>query len=124
MWPRISELLLALWLLVAPGVLEGPAWGAVAGRMLAVVVLIASAASFAPRFRRAHLVTLLASLGMTAVPFFHAHPAPPLLQGVMITGLVIAMFAVIPVGAMKPPPGWLEFEDAMEKQEPFEGPKG
>lgn len=119
MWPRISEIVLGLGLMAAAASLEGPAWGGIAVGALAAVVIAASAACFARRFRRAHLITLAASLGLCALPFLRAYPAPPLLQGALIGGLVIAMFAIIPVGATRPPEEWTRFESAMDGQQPF-----
>lgn len=107
MWPRICEALLAAWLFFSPGILRidepTTAWIA---RVTAVVMFVASLVALSDRFRRAYLVTLAVALGIVGVPFLSPPPASPMLQNLIITGLLIAMFAVMPPEAFKPPRGW------------------
>lgn len=106
MWPRICEALLALWLLVSPSVFPGESGVDGLARIAAVVMLLASLISLIERLRRAYLVTLAVSLLLSLWPFTQPPPASPMMQNVMIVGLVIAMFAVLPPDATRPPRRW------------------
>lgn len=110
MWPRVCEVILALWLLFSPAVLIGEQSVTLVARGAGLVMAVFSAASLLERFRRAYLLTLAVALAAAAFPFFHPPPPSPLMQNVLITALVIAMFAVIPTEAMRPPRGWRELE--------------
>lgn len=111
MWPRVCEAILATWLLFSPSVLiDEPSVTGVA-RGAAVVMLVFSVLSLVRRFRRAHLLTLAVSLATAVYPFLHPPPPSPLMQNLLITALVIAMFAIIPPDATRPPRGWGEVED-------------
>jgi hypothetical protein len=47
---------------------------------------------------------------MMASAYFSAgHPAAPALQNELLTGLLLAMFAIIPNDAARPPCSWREF---------------
>ena len=110
MWPRVCEVILALWLLFSPAVLiDEPSVTRVA-RGAAVVMFAFSSLSFVKRFRRAYLGTLAVALATACYPFLHPPPPSPLMQNLLITALVIAMFAIIPTDAMRPPRGWREME--------------
>lgn len=110
MWPRICEVLLSLWLLFSPAVLRGSPSEAWIARVAAVLMLTFSLISLVERFRRAYLCTLLISLLIAAYPLTQPYPASPLLQNLMLTGLVIAMFAIVPPEAMQPPRPWRDLE--------------
>lgn len=110
MWPRICEALLAIWLLLSPAVLEGSSRAASIARVAAILMLAFSLLSLVERLRRAYLGTLLVSLLIAAYPFLHPPPASPMLQNLLIVGLVVAMFAIIPPEATLPPREWRELD--------------
>lgn len=110
MWPRVCEAILALWLLFSPAMLRHEPAGAAVVRGAAVVILSFSLLSFVHRFRRAHLFTLVTALTAACLPFLHRAPASPLMQNLLITALVTAMFAVIPSDATRPPQAWREMD--------------
>ena len=110
MWPRICELLLAVWLILSPAFLDGTSQTTVVARVTAIVMILASSLAMTDRFRRAYLVTLLLAVLLTGYPFLYPPPATPMLQNFVVTGLVIAMFAVIPSEATRPPRGWRKRE--------------
>ena len=110
MWPRVCEVILATWLLFSPSVLiDEPSVTRVA-RGAAVVMFAFSALSFVKRFRRAYLGTLAVALATACYPFLQPPPPSPLMQNLLITALVIALFAIVPPDAMRPPRGWRELE--------------
>lgn len=110
MWPRICEIVLSIWLFVSPAFIDGPAHVDLIARGAAVLMAVLSAMSLAERFRRAYLGTLAVSLLIAGYPFLTPPPASPMLQNIMITGLVIAMFAIMPPDAMRPPRAWRELD--------------
>ncbi|HEU4520737.1 MAG TPA: hypothetical protein VFT12_01970 [Thermoanaerobaculia bacterium] len=110
MWPRLCEALLAIWLLVSPAVLAGSSRAGVVARVAAVLMLAFSLLSLFRRLRRAYLGTLLIAVLISAYPFLHPAPASPMLQNLLIVGLVVAMFAIIPPEATLPPREWRELD--------------
>lgn len=110
MWPRICEAILSVWLFVSPALLDGPPHVDLVARGAAVVMAVLSLMALAERFRRAYLGTFAVSLLIALYPFLSPPPASPMLQNLMITGLVIAMFAIMPPDAMRPPRAWRELD--------------
>lgn len=114
MWPRVVELMLAVWLALSPFVFrygpEAPAawWGLDFG--VSVVVLAASGISFWHRARRAHLITFAAGLGLALHGYLAAGPASaPPLQNHLLTGLLLSMLAILPSQGEVPPARWVRF---------------
>lgn len=110
MWPRVCEVIISLWLLLSAAVVPGPSDVDVIARIAAVLMLSCSLLSFARRLRRAYLGTLVVALAISAYPFLHDPPASLMMQNLLIVGLVVAMFAIIPSDAMRPPRGWRELD--------------
>ncbi len=112
MWPRAIEAMLGLWLLVSPFV-----FGHVGDTTLLVVdlafglgVFCVSCLAFWGPAHRAHLVTLAAGLALAAVGYFgHGHPSPPGYQNLILVGLTLALFAIIPSEATQPPRSWRQY---------------
>jgi hypothetical protein len=60
--------------------------------------------------RHARFGTLAVSFWLLASAYLAAgHPAAPALQNELLTGLLLAMFAIIPNDAARPPCSWREF---------------
>ena len=115
MWPRISELILGVWIIAAVWVLPGLSFGRRWSFVLGAAVIALSIASFFRRFRYAHVITLLIGLGMIILPLTRPFPVSALLQNVEVTGWLLAMFAVIPSRSNQPPPDWAAMDDARER---------
>lgn len=107
MWPRVSELVVAAWLVVAsfafavPGALDATLVPLASG----VGVVVAFLAS--RRWRRAHLGTLVVALvligwGWARFP----RPGPAAAQNAILSGLMLGLFAIVPNEAMDPPVAW------------------
>lgn len=107
MWPRTLELLIGVWLLVAPLLLPGLRLGTTGSLVFGGTVVALSLASFTRRLSLAHLATLLVALVMIGFPYLRPHPASAELQNIMICGLLLAMFAIIPSKSTTPPRSWL-----------------
>lgn len=114
MWPRVVELLAGLWLIASPWVIG--AGGAVEGRWVpwiaGAVVLVLSGSSFSPRFRMNHLGTLAVAFVVIGWGWFQTpRPGPVWAQNLMLTGLVLALMAVVPTEASRPPEGWKPYAE-------------
>ena len=110
MWPRYCEIVLAAWLIVSPAVLKGPARVEAIAIASGMAMLVFSALALTERLRRMYLATLLVALAVAGYPFLEAPPVSPLTQNLMITGLIIAMFAIMPPEAMRPPRQWRQID--------------
>lgn len=109
MWPRVTEVVLALWLLASPAVLGSGSGGGsrLVPWMAGAVVLLLSASSFVDRFRRNHLGNLGVALFLVAWGWSQApRPGPAWAQNLILTGLVLALIVVVPTRAADPPEGW------------------
>ena len=110
MWPRIVEFMLGSWLLISPFIFHHAPdqrllWITDMGCGSAVVAI--SLLSYAPGFRYLHLATVGVSLWLISFGYFYQpYPTPPASQNDILTGLLLAMFAIIPNEATLPPPSW------------------
>lgn len=98
-WPRVMEMLLGTWLIIAGFVLRGPdssfwRWNEIASG--AAIVALACI-SFSPRFGKAHLLEIVVGLWLVGSAFVvYQAPAPPAIQNALLTVFVLVNFAVIP----------------------------
>ncbi len=107
MWARVGELVVAAWLAVAAFVFAMPdAVDATVVPLLgAGLVVVEFAAS--RRWRYAHLATLLVAVGLMAWGWSRfPRPGPPAAQSAILSGLMLALFAIVPNEAMRPPVAW------------------
>ncbi|MGH9458010.1 MAG: hypothetical protein ACRD2J_10265 [Thermoanaerobaculia bacterium] len=116
MWPRLCEIAVALWLFVGPAFFPGPERVELITRVVAAAVLIFSAGSLLERFRRAYLGTFAVSLGIIAWVLMQPSPVAPAFENLMVSGLLLAMFAILPPEDNQPPRAWRRFEDARDAQ--------
>jgi len=107
----VVEAMLACWLAISPMVFAVP----VARRGVwlldlaaAGAVLVLSLASFAPRLRRVHLGILLAGAVLCVSGRLAGSPPPAFAQNHIVTGLLLAMCALLPVRTNEPPDAWRE----------------
>jgi hypothetical protein len=109
MWARVTEALLGCWLLASPFVFrhagDVPAlwWN---DFLCGFLVLLFSLVSYSRRFRYAHLLTALAGCWLYGFGYFSSYPPAPAAQNHMVTGILLAMLAIIPNHASTPPAGW------------------
>lgn len=109
MWPRIVEILLGFWLVVSPFIFrsaETGIRGTVNDLICGAVVIVLSLASFSGRFMRAHFLIVLVAGWIVIYGYIAGHPAPPAGQNLIVTGLLLAMFAIIPVRIGEIPVSW------------------
>lgn len=108
MWPRISELLIGIWLVAAPAVLAYPGPASVANSVLSGAAVTAlSLLAWLGGFGHARFGTLLISVWLGAFAYFaSSHPAPPFRQSEFLAGILLAMMAIIPNRCNRPPVPW------------------
>ena len=110
-WPRYCELLLAAWLVVSGWIVQHPEplryQLITIAAALAVVILDVLSITLYRRY--AHLLILLLAAALVGVGFFDAAPASQGVQNLIVVGLLLAMFAILPTEALLPPPSWRDF---------------
>lgn len=123
MWARVVEFMLGCWLLCSPFIFQGENRGdhvhylidfALGGTVMTLALL----AHWEPT-RYAHVGTLLLSAAMFLVPRFTLSPEiPPAAQNFMMIGLLLAMFALVPNEATRPPRAWRKKNDQLAAGQP------
>lgn len=110
MWPRVVEIVVGAWLVASPWVLTvHPGDGVqLAVDVTAGVLAVGFAlASLRPATRRAHLLTIAVAAGLVGWGWpKSASVAFSAYQHDILVGLILMMFAVIPVNTSVPPVGW------------------
>lgn len=114
MWPRVVELLIAVWLAASPWVLPMPAGAesSLRANALACAALTALFAllSFRATLEKAHLLSLAVAAWLIGIAFAAPNPPPPAMyQNFVVVGLLILLVAVLPSRASEPPRAWREF---------------
>jgi hypothetical protein len=124
-WPRITETVLGVWLVVAPtavlGVQDPPR--VLHDACVGAAVAICSGLSMTriARFHYAHIGSLLLGLWLVALAFLAAFPnqdgvATAINQNRVMTGLTIAMLAIIPTRTLAPPRRWVRYYAARRER--------
>jgi len=110
-WPRYCEIVLALWLLVAPWILNygDSAVFRIVNVTAAISVLLVDILSVTLRKRYAYLTVLGIAFGLLAHAYFAAPPQAAGTQNNIIVALMLLMFAILPTEATLPPLSWREF---------------
>ncbi len=116
MWPRVIEMVLAVWLAMSPFIFgyreeEWLLWP-LSFAASAAVLAFAALSTWTPT-KRAHLASLPVAAVLCGVGYFAAQqrPGPPAYQNLVVTGLLIAMFAVLPRFVTLPPAAWRRYWD-------------
>ncbi|MCC6589812.1 MAG: hypothetical protein IT168_24170 [Bryobacterales bacterium] len=108
MWPRYVELLIGLWMVVAPWALPGDQ--GVPHRSVdlgAGVSIIAFAALSFGRFPRAHYLSALAAALLGAFGYLAGDGSrSPAAQNEIVMALLLSMFFFLPNNASAPSPSW------------------
>ena len=112
MWPRTSEVALAVWLALSPFIFRHAPEHAVlwwSDMVAAFLVMTISLLSFWRRTLHVHLLNVPIALWLMAFGYFAlGNPPPPGAQNEMVVGLILLMFAIIPSEATLPPAEWRE----------------
>lgn len=123
MWARHMEIMLGLWLVVSPFALRHEAervflWAHDLS-VGALVVALAMATHWRP-LRRAHLALLPVAAWLIGLGWWRTwqaggiHPDAAF-QNWLLVGLLIAMFAIVPSEASRPPRPWREDDAAARR---------
>jgi len=114
MWARVVEIMLGFWLVISPFVFQratGPVSPFGNDLFCGLAAMIFGLFSFWKRSGWAHFLTLIIALWLIGYGYFAGLPSPPTAQNRIITGLLLAMFAIIPNRAEEIPAGWQAFYD-------------
>lgn len=119
MWARVVEVMLGLWLVISPFIFghfpeNRPLWlsDVLAGALAASIALASSIALATPyrRLRYLHLLNIGVAFWLIAHGYVAGGQASaPGYRNEILTGLVLLLFAVIPVEANDPPESWRRF---------------
>jgi len=111
MWARVVEVMLACWLAINPPVFAHATEGAIAwwpDLTAAGFVSVLALVSYWPPLRLAHLASLLVAAWLVVDGYFFGAGSPHG-ESHVVSGLLLAMFAIVPNHATRPPRGWREF---------------
>jgi hypothetical protein len=110
MWPRVAEIVLAVWLLVSPWVLldNGLTRVGYANQLICgLAIVFLSTVSFWLRLGRAHIIEIPIGFWIIGSTYFQSvHPPSALAQSNLLVGLFLLNFAIIPSRASLPPHSW------------------
>jgi hypothetical protein len=110
MWGRVTEILLALWLMFSPFLfghypVDRPLW--ISDFFSGGAILLFSCISFYESLRRAHLMNGLIAGWLIGFGYIHGgHPAPAGYQHDILIGLILILIAIVPNHANQPPRDW------------------
>jgi hypothetical protein len=111
MWPRVSEIVLGIWLVLSPFVFGTPSreWACwVADLSAGILTILLALASLLTPLRKAHLAIFVIAIALIGFGYISS-PITPALQNDLLTGLLLMMFAVVPGEASLPPRTWREY---------------
>lgn len=106
MWPRVVELMLGIWLAIAPfalGMGESDPW--IQDLVLAALVCGTSVLSYWRPTRHARWVTMAAAIWLMGVGWLSTPPTPAS-QNHLVVGMLLAMLAIVPNACNEPPERW------------------
>lgn len=110
MWARHFEIALGLWLVASPFIFlpDGTRLEWLHDFILATVLIVVPLFAYRESLRRIHLLLVLPALWLIGRGWLIAvtSGATPESQNHLLVGLVLAMLAIIPSHAARPPPAW------------------
>lgn len=112
MWARVVEIMFGFWLIVSRFVFRHDA---AEGSFLTndllcgFAVMILGFASFWQKTWWAHFLILLVALWLIIYGYSMGYPSPPTAQNQIVTGLLLAVFAIIPNDIDEVPDAWKKF---------------
>ncbi|REJ70064.1 MAG: hypothetical protein DWQ31_02280 [Planctomycetota bacterium] len=110
MWARVIEAMLGCWLAISPFIFRMDAddtllWAV--NLVAAATVITCALLSHWPPTRHARCVTAVVSIAIIAYGRIAApSPGPPELRNLILVGLLLLMFSLVPNFASQPPRGW------------------
>lgn len=112
-WPRYSEMLLGLWLIVTPWILNygDSDVSRTVNIAAATGILVLDILSITLYKRYAYLAVLGIALGLLVHAYFALPPEAAGTENNIIVALLLLMFAILPTEATLPPPSWRTFHD-------------
>ena len=112
-WPHYCEMLLSLWLLVAPWILNYGDSNIFRDVNIAaaMVTLLLDIISIRLYKRYGYLAVLGVAAGLLIHAFFVMPPQAAGTQNNILVALLLVMFAILPTEATLPPPSWREFHE-------------
>lgn len=110
MWARVAEIAAAAWLASQARFLAGA--DARVDVAFAAAFFVLAALSFARRTSRAHLLELPIACALVLHGWLATRDAPTAAaQSHILTGMIVAMLAIVPSHASRPPRAWIEHEE-------------
>jgi hypothetical protein len=110
MWARVVEMMLGFWLIMSRFVFPYETGSLLTNDLVCgFIVIVLAGLSYWPKTFWAHFLLLPVALWLIVYAYTFGHPAPPTAQNQIVTGLLIAMFAIIPNGADELPDDWKRF---------------
>ena len=106
MWARLFDIALGAWLIASAFVVPGAGWLEIASGV--IVIVLAVVAMIRPK-SRAHLAELIVATVLVIVGWLGTRGGgedPVHAQNLIITGLMIMVFAICPTRGADPPPAW------------------
>ena len=115
-WPRYSELICAVWLIVSGWVLTypDPFVYRVVSITAAAAVIIFDLMSITLFMRYAYLMILAVAAALLGFSYFVAPPETQGTQNLICVALFLLMFAILPTEALQPPKSWRDFHERQE----------
>lgn len=113
MWARVVEIMLGFWLIVSRFVFRHDA--VAEGYLLTndvicgFIVMTLGFLSFWNKAYWAHFMILLVALWLIVYGYLLGYPSPPTAQNQIMTGLLLAIFAIIPNDIDEMPDSWRKF---------------
>jgi len=115
MWPRIVEILIAAWLLVAHFVLHYDGW---ADFFAAGMIVLLASLSLWERLSKIHLLEIVPISLLLYVSYTYPNYQLPFsLQNFIVTVLTLLFFFIIPSDATQPPKAWRVFLKKFDSKE-------
>lgn len=122
MWPRISEIILAFWLLLSRFIFHYPDGHSLLGLsdiICAFAILFFSVLSFHSKWNKMHLCNLFVALWLILLAFLHPTPfLPPYLQSHLVVAIILLNFVTLPSPSNLPPRAWQTY--LQEEEQPKE----
>jgi len=114
MWGRTVEIMTAVWLALSPFLfrVQDDATIVTADSLIALTIACLSGLSYWRPLRHAHLLILVAAIGLVVWGRLAGTPPPPIHQNHICVGLFLMMIAVIPNHASLPPRAWQQAADS------------
>jgi uncharacterized membrane protein len=107
MWARICEILIGIWLIVSHFLFQTEL---LSDLICGVLLLVFAALSFMDKLNKMHLFQVAPAMWLLYLGYAYPTPwLPMFLQNLILSGLSVLMFAIIPSHASDHPRAWKRF---------------